>query len=102
MFYIKRVCPVCQQGAIGFRTCSDGKSVVLVSDECDATWKNPNDITAQNAFFLQSPAFFIEEIGCNSGGPGTHWATMDEIREAGFGQFIAGEAPAINEGCVSF
>ena len=71
MYYIKPSCPICRQGAIGFVTCSDKKTIVLISDECDATWLNPSDIRADNAIFPQSPEFFLEEIHCAVGGPNT-------------------------------
>src|SRR5438309_1986948 len=36
MYYLQDTCPVCYSGPVGFRTCSDRKTVVLLCEECGA------------------------------------------------------------------
>jgi hypothetical protein len=96
MFYVSG-CPFCE-GAVGFRRCSDGKTLVLVCDERDAVWLRPDDINAKNAIFLKSPDFFIESLGCSIAKKyGARWATLEEIKAVGWEPFVAGECGALGD-----
>ena len=98
MFYASPLCPVCKGGAVGFRKCSDGKSVVLVCDECGAVWLHPGQITAETALYPSSPDFRIEALGCSiAASSGSRWATLEEIRAAQLGAFVVGEGQALGE-----
>jgi len=98
MFYALSRCPVCKGGAVGFRKCSDGRTIVLVCDECDATWLHADGITVKTAEFLSSPAFRIERLGCSiATSSGSRWATLQEIRAANLEAFVAGEGDALYE-----
>lgn len=89
MFYA-RDCPICgADGAVGFRMCSDGKTIVLVCDECDSVWLRPDQITGETLILASGPDLIIEGLGCSiSVAHGAHWATLDEIRAAGLERFI--------------
>ncbi len=98
MFYASSLCPVCNGGGVGFRKCSDGNTLVLVCDECDAVWIRPIEITAEAAVFPSSPDFIVEGLDCSiAEAAGSRWATRNEIQAAGFETFIAGEGQALDE-----
>jgi hypothetical protein len=95
MFYTK-FCPFCgKYGAVGFWRCSDGKTIVLTCDECDATWLNPASVSAEFALFPASPDFIVDNLGCSLSGPKAGWAEREEIKAAGWDPFIAGEGGAL-------
>lgn len=91
MFYVATQCPICCAGAIGFRKCSDGTTMVLMCNECDAVWKSPDRISADSAVFPAAPEFVVEETGCSVAAPGATWAEQQEIEAREWGAFIAGE-----------
>ena len=82
-------CPFCSEyGNVCFRLAAGKERVVLVCDECDATWLNPNEVSAERADAPQPPDFTIS--GTNSRlGAGSRWATLEEIQASGFAQFVA-------------
>jgi hypothetical protein len=81
------------------KQCSDGKTLVLVCDECDAVWTHPGAITAETVLFPSSPDFRIEGLGCSiAAGYGSRWATLEEIRAAQMETLIAGEGQALETG----
>ena len=93
MFYATSVCPACSGGVVGFRKCSDGQTLVLVCDECDAVWRNPDRITVDTAFFPSSPDHRIEGLDCSIATKyGSCWATSEEIKTARMEFFVVGEA----------
>lgn len=95
MFYASPVCPACGGGVVGFRKCSDGKTLVLVCDECNAVWVHPNGITADTAVFPSSPDFRIQDLDCSIAATnGSCWATLEEIKAANMDNFVAGEGQA--------
>lgn len=98
MFYVKPYCPVCGQGMLGFRMCSDGRTIVLLCEECGAVFLRPDEITSETALHPSWPDYVIEGLGCSTAiYAGARWATRDEIRKAGFERFIAGEWKAPDE-----
>jgi hypothetical protein len=94
MFYISTPCPACSAGAVGFRRCSDGRSIVLLCNECDAVWLQPHIVTLDSAIFPTAPDYAVAGLECSVAGPHAHWAGRDEIRAAGWEAFIAGEGGA--------
>ena len=91
MYYISTLCPACSTGALGFRRCSDGKSIVLLCNECAAVWLQPNTITAESAIFPTGPDYEVAELGCTIASPRADWAVRKEIEAAGWKAFIAGD-----------
>lgn len=78
-------------GQIGFRLCSDGKTIVLMCDECGAVWLSPEFIEADNFLRVLPPNFVIPGIQCSVQFPESRWATRNEIIQYGWGNFILAE-----------
>ena len=98
MYYASPKCRFCEQGAVGFRLCSDGVSIVLVCDECDGTWVGPEDLSVDKIQFPKDPGFTVMPLGCSiSKGQGARWATLDEIRKANLENFVAGQGTSLSE-----
>jgi hypothetical protein len=91
MFYIEQACPVCRSGAIGIRKCSDGHTLVLMCNECDAVWVEPSSVHADNARFPTYPDFKLPGVDCSVTSPGSDWANHDEIQAAHWERFVGGE-----------
>ena len=94
MFYIENLCPACHSGAIGFLRCNDGISVVLMCNECDAVWVNPNLVTIESAIFPSGPDFVVDAIGCSIAGDFARWAVKEEVERFGWTHLIAGDGTA--------
>lgn len=98
MFYIDRLCTICQSGAIGFRLCSNGTTLVMMCDECNAVWLNAYAVSAKSAVFPVSPNYDIEDLQCSvASTEGSRWATLEEINSAGLGTLVAGEGDSISD-----
>ncbi|CAN7744941.1 MULTISPECIES: hypothetical protein [unclassified Variovorax] len=41
MLIVLAECPICRNGLIGIRRCSDGSTLVLMCDECESVWADP-------------------------------------------------------------
>lgn len=96
MFFYTSFCPFCgMEGEVAFWRCSDGKTLVLMCDECNATWLNPLSVTSRSALFPASPDFIVDNLGCSLRGPKAGYATRDEIRAVGWEPFILGEIKAL-------
>jgi hypothetical protein len=97
MLRVEAFCPICKWGAIGFRQCSDGKTIVLMCDECDAVWLDPQEIDSDHALFPAPPEFLVPTLECSVSVPLSHWATQKEITTRGWACYIAGESKALDE-----
>ena len=87
MYYAQQ-CPFCRDyGGVGYWRCSD-HTLVLMCDECDATWENPTEIFSDNAFYPEAPDFKVGE-NCSLKGSMTGWADLVEVRAAGWSSFVA-------------
>ncbi len=78
-------------GQIGFRLCSDGKTIVLMCDECDAIWEHPDHLKAENYISAEPPDFYLPDIKCSVKAPLSRWATREEVIKSGWQNFIIGE-----------
>lgn len=98
MFHINELCPICHAGAIGFRMCSNGTTVIMMCDECNAVWLRPDSVLSELAIFPKSPAYIVEEYQCSIDSvAGARWASKDEIMAAGFYNFIAGHGSSLSD-----
>lgn len=79
MYYVDQYCPICQTGTVCFRICSDNKHIVLMCDECDSIWLDPNIIEATNVVYPVAPNFTIPGLTCSVKSPQSRWATKQEI-----------------------
>lgn len=97
MQYLAATCPICGDGVIGFRRCSDGQTLVLLCDECDTVWLDPQQIDAEHALYPTEPDFIVPTLDCSISAPASRWATRAEVELRGWGQYIAGEWHAPDE-----
>jgi hypothetical protein len=78
LFPIER-CRACGEGILGFFRTSDGR-LVMLCDECDGAYPEPNKRSLDDAFDL-GPSPFKEG----------RWATREEVEAAGWLGAIGGE-----------
>jgi hypothetical protein len=97
MLFTKEKCPVCSYGNVGFRKCSDQKTLVLMCDECDAVWLKPEEIKFENAIFPDAPDFYLPGSSISISNPKSSWASIKDIKRLKFEKFIAGEGKAMDE-----
>ena len=98
MFHIEELCPICHVGPIGFLMCSDGKTLVLVCDECNAVWLDAHAVLAESAVFPSSPEYSVEQLHCSvASSAGARWATMEVIESANLSILVSGEGESIND-----
>ena len=96
---VEEDCPVCEDGLglVCFRRCTDGRTVVLLCDECGAVWLSPEAVTEEAALHPKAPRMLVPGKTCAVQGEGAGWATHEEVAAAGFSKFIFDEGPAIDE-----
>ena len=97
MLFIKEDCPVCSYGNVGFRKCSDQKTIVLMCDECDAVWLDKGEIKSENAIFPEAPDFNLPGSSISIANPKASWASIEDIKSVNLEEFIAGEGKAMDE-----
>jgi hypothetical protein len=96
MFYLKSTCPLCGTGMRGFRLCNDARTVVVMCDECDATWIDAREVELSSMVHPDPPAFQVPGLSCSI--MGSRWASRSEIEGAGWGGLIAGEGVGLDGG----
>ena len=98
MFHIVELCPICHSGAVGFRICSDGKTLAMMCDECNAVWIDAHAVSAEYAVFPSSPEYSLEHLNCSvASSAGARWAMMEDIESANLSTLVAGEGQSIND-----
>ena len=90
MVYVRIGCPVCQTGVLGIRRCSDGRSLVVMCDECEDVWASPEDLDVQSVLEAEAPAFRIELLGVAIAGEAAGWANEAEVVTKGWSSFVQG------------
>jgi hypothetical protein len=98
MFFIEGACPICGTGTRGFRLCSDEASVVVMCDECEATWLDAERVDASDVVYAEPPEYVLPGRACSIAAPSSRWATRAEIDASGWGNLIAGEGTALDGG----
>lgn len=88
-------CPICAQGQIGFRKCANSPQIVLMCDECDSVWLDPDSVTANNVIYLESPNFEIPLQNCSM--INSRWATRDEVCQRGWEKYCGRDGKALDE-----
>ena len=97
MITIPQLCPVCTTGPIGFRLCGDGRTLVLMCDECDSVWLLGAELRVETAHSPAWPDFMIPEIGCSVGSPGARWATWEDMGNAGIKDQLLKEGKGLSD-----
>ena len=101
MFYIKQRCwrgaalaggnPTCP-GLLGFMTCDDGETIVLVCDECDTVWVSPEEIHPESMLHTIGPDSIIPGLNRSIDfRRGAYWSKRNEIVRKGWEHLIEGE-----------
>lgn len=90
MYYLKKNCPICGDGILGFLRCSDGKKVVIMCDECNSVWLAPDEVQEQNPIYPEAPEFLLPDSKLSVSGGESGWASFEEIESAGMGNYAAG------------
>ncbi|MCC6605293.1 MAG: hypothetical protein IT327_18945, partial [Anaerolineae bacterium] len=88
MFYIVNNCPVCLYGSVGFWRCADGKTLILLCDECDSMWLNPQKVETENLLASTARNNFIPEVNCFLLGDQAGSATIEDIKKQGWLNYI--------------
>src|SRR5688500_14023404 len=96
MFYVC-TCPIEPNGSAGVWRCSDGATLVIQSDECEALWEDPAKITLENAFHVDPPNYVLPNRSVPVYGGFAVWAMIRAIQSAIWWHFIVAESTAINE-----
>ena len=91
MLYSHTPCPDCHAGALGFRRCRDGFTLVLMCTECNAVWTNPDDVAPSAALYPSGPEYVIPGTNTSVGGGLAGWAARGEVDAAGWDRHISGE-----------
>jgi len=73
MLIVRVGCPICINGLIRIRRCSDGKSLVLMCDECESVWLDPKHISAEESVDVRPPSFAVAQLGVSVAGPLARW-----------------------------
>ena len=89
MYYVG-TCPKCKQGLLGVRVCGgEGRHVVILCDECDATWQTPE--TSRRPVYPKQPDLPCPECGKSLRQKPARWARIRDLRRAGWEDDIEGE-----------
>ena len=99
MFRLRGYCPICGTGSVGFRRCSRSEAVVLMCDECESIWLDPEEIDRDHVHYVSAPGFAVEALqDCSVKAPESRWATESEIAQQGRAAHIDGEVRSPSEG----
>lgn len=88
MLCLSTNCPICGTGNLGFRTCDDHRTIVIMCDECDAVWLDPAQTDASLALYPSKPPFIVPGTSVSIAQPKAHWSSRDEIVAAGWADWI--------------
>jgi hypothetical protein len=91
MLYVKVGCPICIHGVIGIRRCSDGSTLVLMCDECEAVWLDPTQLSPGSALDAGPPDWTVGNTGAAVAGGKADWASRADISAARWLPYVAGE-----------
>lgn len=98
MFHSARLgCGGCGNGLVAFVLAADGRSVVQFCLNC-GNWYATTACDADGELLEgtgpQGPDLALPEIGCSVRFPPARWATADEVRAFGWGEYLNPRAPA--------
>lgn len=89
MICIPGVCKLCRAGSLGFWTCDDLRTVVIMCDECDAVWAEPRRTDAASAMFPSGPSFNVPGTSVSIAQPKSHWSSLEEVTNVGWTEWIS-------------
>jgi hypothetical protein len=68
---------------------------VALCDECDAVWQSPELDSPPT--YVQQPKLPCPVCGKSLLDPPAHWATLEEVKQAGWKEAIIGRGPALGD-----
>lgn len=94
-------CPLCQDGKLGFRLCSDRQTVVVLCDTCAMIWGNPDKLDEAHAFDPLDPNLRRKHPGADL--RPSQWARPEDVEAFGWGRYLITpesllEAPVAEKG----
>ena len=90
----KDICPECESGALIFYTCSDGDTIVLLCDECNAVYWNALAVSSPAAAYPDSETGYLSgETGLRLRGGLAGYATKEAVLASGTASAIGAEVP---------
>lgn len=84
-FYVREICPLCEQGARGVFRCKAKNSykLIILCDECQAVWLDIHALQPENAVFPGVDGY-IKKLDCFIYDEHAGWAGFDDIRNYGW------------------
>ena len=58
MYYLEKNCSVCGDGILGFLRCSDGRTIVVMCEECSSVWLTSDEVEDKYPLYPEAPRFF--------------------------------------------
>jgi hypothetical protein len=86
------ICSICHEGALGIRICGGCEAAVVLCDECDSLWLEPD--CAEPPIFLKQPDAPCPNCAASLYQDPSHWADQVEIEQHGWTEFVRGESSA--------
>jgi hypothetical protein len=91
MYYLEENCVVCGDGILGFLRCSDGKKIVIMCEECNSVWLTPGEVSHEDPIYTEAPDYLLPDSNISISGNDSGWASLDEIKSAGFEDYVSNE-----------
>ena len=88
-------CPVCGTGPLGIRICGGQGDAVILCDECDAVWLEPQ--CGELPFFPEQPDLPCPLCAGTLRHEPAHWASHEEVDRLGWQHAVIGEGEALGE-----
>src|SRR6266498_361721 len=93
MLCLEGRCAYCEVGELGFWRCNDGVTIIVMCDECDSAWFDPEHRALADAV-MPGASMAIPGTNLVVGGKLARWATREEVERAGWAAHIDHERPA--------
>lgn len=88
-------CPVCETGPLGIRMCASGDHAVVMCDECDAVFADPESLA--KAYYPDQPDLPCPICNTSLRDPASHWADDEEVARAGWTDAVAGDGTPMQD-----
>lgn len=79
-------CPLCNEGQIGFRICSDD-TLLCLCETCGYVWMHPSRLEADKADDPLDPGFARRHPGLSL--RSSRWATEEQVKAHGWEPYLA-------------
>ena len=79
-------CPLCKDGQIGFRECSDRETLVCLCETCGYVWVHPSRLDAEQADDPLDPGFARRHPAISL--RPSRWATEEQVKAQGWDAYL--------------